>query len=234
MAAPVSLSDMQTRVRELANMEAQFASDFVSDDEIRRRLNEGLKQVYDLLIAARGEEYYVTSVDIPLVTGTASYALPPDFYQGASVIVTDGSNFHQMRTWEMNELARMLQAQTQSGSAIYALRFRFQGSDIVVYPSAQSGWTMKLHYIPAMVDLVAAADTFNGVNGWEQYAVLTAAIGCLIKEESDATALMVERGIVETEIKKLAGARDASRASRIVDVRGDWNNFYWTPWGWNA
>ncbi len=234
MAASVSLDEMRTRVRELANMEAQFASDFVTDDEIRRRLNEGLKQLYDMLIVARGEEYYLSTAAIALTTGTNSYALPADFYQGSTVVVTDGSNYHQMRTWEANELARMLQTQTQGGSAIYALRYRFQGSNITVYPSPQTGWTITLLYIPAMTELVNAADTFDGVNGWEQWAVLTAAIGCLIKEESDASALMAERAVIEEEIKKLAGARDASRASRIVDVRGDWYNYYWAPWGWNA
>ncbi len=233
MAAPQTLDDMRTRVRELANMETQAASGFVTDDELRRRLNEALKGVYDLLIEARGQEYYIVSTAIPLASGTASYALPADFYQGAGIVVSDGSNYHQMATWEMQELATLYTITAQTSGSIYNLRYRYQGSNVVFYPIPGAAWTVGLHYIPAMTELVLGADTFDGVNGWEQWAVLTAAIDILNKEESDTSALMVERSMVEARIRKLAGSKDAGRASRITDVRGDW-----APWfglsNWNA
>ena len=68
MAAPQTLDDMRTRVRELANMETQAASGFVTDDELRRRLNEALKHLYDMLIEARGQEYYLKQHTFALVT----------------------------------------------------------------------------------------------------------------------------------------------------------------------
>lgn len=233
MAAPQTLDDMRTRVRELANMETNAASGFVTDDELRRRLNEALKGLYDMLITARGQEYYIVSTAIPLAAGTASYALPADFYQGAALVASDGSAYVQLKTWEMQELATLYTLTAQTSGSIYNLRYRYQGSNVVFYPTPAAAWTVGLHYIPAMTELVLGADTFDGVNGWEQWAVLTAAIDILNKEESDTAALMIERSIVEARIKKLAGNKDAGLASRITDVRGDWSSWPWLS-SWNA
>ena len=115
MAAPVTLSDMQTRAREAANMEVQFASDFVSDDELRRRLNEALKQLYDKLIVARGQEYYASINTFNTVSGQSDYPLPTDFYEGLSVIASHGGWFNQMATWEAQEWALMKSVSLNTG-----------------------------------------------------------------------------------------------------------------------
>tara|TARA_B100001778_G_scaffold330227_1_gene332366 strand:+ start:2180 stop:2911 length:732 start_codon:yes stop_codon:yes gene_type:complete len=243
MAAPQTLDDMRTRVRELANMETQAASGFVTDDELRRRLNEALKHLYDMLIEARGQEYYLKQHTFALVSGQNDYNLPADFYEGASVTATNNGYHYQLRTWEMQELAAMQSLSVQTSGSIYSLRYRFKGPDIpaglnnnriTIYPTPSQGFTVNVWYIPAMTELVLGTDTFNGVNGWEQWAVLTAAIDILNKEESDTSALMIERNMVETRIRKLAGNQDAGHASRITDVRGDW--LAWPLWtnNWNA
>lgn len=242
MSALQTLDDMRTRVRELANMETNAAAGFVTDDELRRRLNEALKGLYDILVESRGQEYYVKNATITLLSGINDYDLPGDFYQGASVVASDGSRFCQLRTWEMLELAAMESLSAQTSGSIYSLRYRFKGPDvsgslpnrITIYPTPGAGFTITVWYIPAMVDLVLGLDTFNGVNGWEQWAVLTAAIDILNKEESDTSVLMTERAMIEARIRKLAGNQDAGRASRITDVRGDWGG--WDGWttNWNA
>lgn len=243
MAAPQTLDDMRTRVRELANMETQAASGFVTDAELGRRLNEALKGLYDMLVEARGQEYYVKDTTFNLSPGINDYDLPADFYEGASVVASNGSWSYQLRTWEMQELAAMKSLSAQTSGAIYSLRYRYKGPDIpagindnriTFYPTPSTAFTITVWYIPAMTELVLGTDTFNGVNGWEQWAVLTAAIDILNKEESDTAALMTERAMVEARIRKLAGNQDAGRASRITDVRGDW--FSLSLWGnnWNA
>ena len=234
MAAPQTLDDMRTRVRELANMETQAASGFVTDDELRRRLNEALKGLYDMLIDAWGQEYYVRDTTITLVSGQNDYNLPADFYKGASVTASNNGYHYQLRTWEMQELASMQTLSAHTSGAIYQLRYRFKGRDISIYPTPTQAFSVKVWYIPAMTELVLGTDTFDGVNGWEQWAVLTAAIDVLNKEESDTSALMVERSMVEARIRKLAGSQDAGRAARITDVRGDW--IAWPLWSnnWNA
>ena len=229
MTAPQTLDDMRTRVRELANMETQAASGFVTDAELARRLNEALKGLYDMLVEARGQEYYIKDTTFTLVSGVNDYSLPLDFYEGASVVASNGSWSYQLRTWEMQELAALSSISAQTSGSLWSLRYRYKGplsaagsNQITIYPTPSDAFTVTVWYIPAMTELVLGTDTFNGVNGWEQWAVLTAAIDVLNKEESDTVALMTERAMVEARIRKLAGNQDAGRASRITDVRGDW------------
>ena len=174
MAAPQTLDDMRTRVRELANMETNAASGFVTDDELRRRLNEALRGLYDMLVEARGQEYYLNQHTFTLVNGQNDYSLPSDFYEGASVTATNNGYHYQLQTWEMQELAAMQSLSVQTSGSVYNLRYRFKGPDIpaggtnnriTIYPTPSQGFTVTVWYIPAMADLVLGTDTFNGVNG---------------------------------------------------------------------
>ena len=57
------------------------SSGFISDDEINRLITEGAYELYDLLIAARGAEYYSTVYDFATEAGVSDYDLPHDFYR---------------------------------------------------------------------------------------------------------------------------------------------------------
>lgn len=58
----------------------------------------------------------------------------------------------------------------------------------------------------------------NGVNGWEEYIVIDAAIKCLIKEESDISALELQKAQMLKRIEAMASNRDSGRPDRIADV----------------
>ena len=62
---------------------------------------------------------------------------------------------------------------------------------------------------------------FDGVNGWEEYAVLSAAIKCMQKEESDPTELRNEKMEMEQTLTNMAEDRDASFATQVQDVQSD-------------
>lgn len=67
------------------------------------------------------------------------------------------------------------------------------------------------------------ADRFDGINGWEEYLVIDAAIRALTKEESDPSALMVEKAEIEARLQEMADSRDKGRPKRLQDVIGDVN-----------
>lgn len=58
----------------------------------------------------------------------------------------------------------------------------------------------------------------NGVNGWEDYVVVDAAIKCLVKEESDPRALMEQKQGLLKRIEAMAANRDAGKPEKITDV----------------
>jgi hypothetical protein len=78
----------------------------------------------------------------------------------------------------------------------------------------------------------ADTDTLKGVMDFEEYIVVDAAIKCLIKEESDITALMALKDGLKLRINSMAASRDASGESNAVaDVQGAaWNDDEYRWW----
>lgn len=223
MAASRTLAQMRATVRQLADLENQ--TDWADDDELDERLNEWLQALYDKLISARGHEYYAKSTAVTLVGGTASYSLPSDFYELSAVIATDGSRYQDVHPWQSQELAGLLDFEQTVGSVtIYDYHYRIQAAQLEIRPKpTATGHTLELRYIPSMTRLDADLDTFDGVNGWERYACLGAAVDFMNKEESDSSSLQMELRRIEARIDKLAGSRDAGHPERIQDTRGDWS-----------
>ena len=62
---------------------------------------------------------------------------------------------------------------------------------------------------------------FDGVNGWEELIVLSAAIRMLAKEESEIRPLVDERDRLENRLAVIVDNRDAGEPEIIQDVQGD-------------
>ena len=226
MAATVTLASMLARARRLAQMEGGSASAFVTDAEAEQWLNDGLRDLYDLLIAARGEDYYALSVLISssVVSSETVYQLPADFYRALEVALYDGSRYYSCPRVEVQGLVDTLNATVGgAGQDITAMSYRLLPGYIMVHPwPTSSAVEVKLYYLPAMTT-VGTAGSFDGINGWEEYAVLSCAIRMLKKEGTldIAQALEVERARLEERIGRLASTRDAGRPKRIADTRRD-------------
>lgn len=233
MAIPTSLIDMRERARELANMETNSgASAFVSDAEVNRHINSALAQLYNLLVGARGQEYYASQQPYSLVAGTLQYDLPADFFQLIGVALYDGGSYYQPAVWDWKQIAALAQLGTNGGASaanvVYRVTGRFKpdptaySDRIELLPSVTTGWVLSVWYLPAAPVLAADPDTFDGVSGFEEWATLSAAIKMMAKEESDPSVLLNERAILEAQIRQLAPARNADRPASIADTRGDW------------
>lgn len=225
MTATRTLLQMRTRARQLADM---VGSTFVSDPELTDIVNAHCQDLYDLLIEVRGQPYYATDHSWPTVVGQENYALPTNFHvlSGAPMLY-DGSDYFQMRTWEENERARLLNL---TSTNIEDVRYRLVAGNLSLLPPPQTtSWTLSIRYVPTFARLVNDADVFDGINGWEQWVELSSAITMMNKQEDDPAALMAERARVEGRIRKLAPARDAANPPRIVDTRRDfgWYDEYY-------
>lgn len=229
MAANVTLGEMKTRTRELADMQTSSQSQaFVTDAELVRHLNRGIKQLYQKLIIARGDEYYAKSTTFPTVASQANYALPADFMQLLMLAVTDGSIVVPVEKWTMKQWADLRYLQNVSSNDLTLYRYRIVGPNIEVRPEpTTSAHTFTMYYLPAFLSLTMDGDTFDGINGWEDWACYNAAIDMLNKEESfeQSAALMAQKQQLEDQISALAGARDANLPERVGDTMRDW----WEP-----
>jgi hypothetical protein len=225
MTAAKTLEELRSAVRALADQATIGAAlPFVRDAELDERINEALAELYDLLIQHRGHGYYHAERSFSTASGQTQYPLPDDFYQLLSVRITDGTAWHQPDVWQMQDLATLSALQLAGGSGLGRYFYRLQAGALSIRPAPVDTITVHLDYIPAFPGLKGPKERFDGVNGWEKWACLTAAAELALKEENLelASSLQARRSDVEQKIRALAGSRDAARPPRIQDTRRDW------------
>jgi len=216
MASNVTLGTLKTAARERSDM---VNSNFISDSELNRYINSSIKDLYDRLINA-GEYYYVSSADISVVGGTATYSLPNDFYKllGVDLVIDSNGNAVTLRPFQFEQRNSYLFTPTWNVVGLSYLRYMLQGSNIKFVPVPSGATTVRLWYSPAFADLVSDSDSFDGINGWEEYVILDAAIKMMIKEESDPQALMVQKQGMIQRLNEMKLMRDIGSPSKIADM----------------
>jgi hypothetical protein len=100
---------------------------------------------------------------------------------------------------------------------------------IELLPLHVAGEIVIIDYIPVFTDLIDDPGSFfDGINGWEEYVVCFAAKDMAIKDaEWDfVRELRAEMNALRARIAKLAPARDAFRAERVKNIRGNRGGWY--------
>lgn len=223
MSRVATFVEMKLAAREASDM---VNSDFVSDVEVGGLVNTYVAELYDLLVAAYGHAYYASHYHFNTVSGTDTYPILTlagaggNFYQllgididlgGGQVLTCEPFAFHSRNRYKSGTVT------WQQGQPI---AYRIHGSNFVFVPTPSGVYTVTVHYIPAATVLSDDADEFDGINGWERYVVVSAAIAMLQKEQSDPSVLLAEKASLTQRINALSKNRDAGEPDQIVDVRG--------------
>jgi hypothetical protein len=215
MARTATLLELRTQARQRADM---VGSNFVSDTELTGYINSSAAELYDLLIA-QFEDYKVTSGNISVVPSTSSYSLPTDFYKllGVDLVVDSQGNAVTLKPFVFAERNAYMFTPTWNVVGLAYLRYHMIGDSIRFVPVPNQTQTVKLWYIPALTKLSADADTLDGVNGWEEYVVVDAAIKMLAKEESSTEVFQKQKKELIDRINKMAANRDPGSPTRVTD-----------------
>lgn len=211
--ASVTLLEMRTRSRERADM---VNSRFITDAELNHYINASVQELYDLLIASRGESYYISSSTFSTANGTASYNLPSDFLKLMGVDLNTSPNqavtLKSFKWQERNQARGPYYIQYQA-----ALRYQLRGGQLTFSPTPQGAQSITLWYVPRAIVLVGDSDSFDGINGWEEYVIIDAAIKMRVKEESPVQELMIAKQDMLSRVLQASAARDSAEPSRVVD-----------------
>lgn len=220
------------QIRLLSQQKAdRVNSNFVGTAEWNTYINQSAFELYDLLTTLF-EDYYVTAPTTFASTGVAQYNLTtvaPNFYKLVGVdlgLSAAGDAWVTLR--KFNFIARNNYIYPQINSTILGFnnpQYRLVGSTIMFIPTPSANQAFRLWYIPRMPTLLADTDILDGVNGWDEYVAVDAAIKALIKEESDVTALMTQKQMLIERINSSAMNRDAGIPDTISDVRRNGNPY---------
>lgn len=187
------------------------------DAEVDGYINAGIAEVYDMLVSAQGYAYYGVQETYPVAADTESFALPVDFYKAYKVEYINGSTRYELDRVSETDVSDL--SNIEAGRPLY---FRVRASQLDVFPAVSTGSTILLSYVPSATQLVNPSDTFDGINGWEEYVMVFAAKKMSLK---DADFELVnyhlgELNRLEERIKRMAADRTSGKPQRIQDVRG--------------
>lgn len=212
MALNVTLSYLKEQVRARAD---QQNSQFISDTELLGFINGSASALYDMLVEV-AEDYFIKKSVITILTDVTDYDLPSDFYKVLGVDYYVNSKPVPMSRFNFRDrhLYNYLDARPE------IVRYAVWGSQLIFKPRAPNIATVNLWYVPRITLLVDDTDVLDGVNGWEEYIILDAAIKCMIKEESDPSALITQLTLVKDRIKTMSKDRDQGEPRTTTDIVG--------------
>lgn len=192
-------------------------TNFLSDDDIIEYINGSLAELYDLMINSF-EDYFISTDNISVVSGTESYSLPSDFYKAIKVYILINGDRHKLKRFTMEELENNnIYKYPFSRPAMY----RLLGSNIYFTPEPISSGTVELWYIPEVTKISVLGDTvtFNIPVQWEEFLYLSVARKMIEREERDSTQVILRLKEVENRIERSVDERDLGEQQRIQDKR---------------
>lgn len=213
---------MRLDARLYADQRPGGSAAFITDTELTRLVNLKVRELYDLLVEARGEDYFATEGTIAVVAGTSRYNLPADFYELASITLEWATNDHELMfpVGTVRERIHYEGVLPQNFWSRYSPKgYRLRASQIEFLPIPTGTVTARLQYVPVFTDLVADGDTFDGINGWEKMVSLGVAVEMRSIEKRPASDLSAMYGEQLARIEAMKTERDAEAPKEVVDVR---------------
>ncbi len=218
MASSVTLAQLRLDARLYADQRPGSSTSFISETELTRLVNNKVKELFDLLVEARGSDYYANEATVAIVAGTSRYSLPSDFFQLASVTLEWATNEHELVFPVGSTRQRIEFANFQQWSRSHAKGYRLRASQIEFLPIPTTDVTCRLQYVPTFTALVADADTFDGINGWEKMVTTGVAIEMMAIEKRRNPNVETLYAEQLARIEALKTERDAEAPKEIVDV----------------
>jgi hypothetical protein len=249
MATPgaMALADLRTAARQRSDTEND---PHISDSELTTYLNQSAFELYDLIVDAYGDNYFLVNPDYVFVTdgvhdvypfpdGSATYLLndgvttAPAVYKplGVDLSTAQGQPGTWLTLYPFNNAER--NSFGVPGQVPYVgmidLRYNFRGNNLWFVPLPAGNQTARMLYVPRMSPLVNDTDLLDGVSGWTEYVIVDAAIKCMQKQETDPSDLRLEKAALRQRIDAMKLKRNAGHPHTVQRTRR--NQFgYDFPW----
>jgi hypothetical protein len=222
VASSVTLAQLRLDARLYADQRPGSSTSFIAETELTRLVNTKIRELYDMLVAARGSDYYATEGTIAIQSGTSRYPLPSDFYELASITLEWTSNEHELLfpVGSVRERIHYEGVLPQNNWSRYSSKgYRLRAAQLEFLPVPTGTVTARLQYVPVFVDLAADGDTFDGINGWEKMVALGVAMEMRTIEKRTASDLASLYAEQLARIETMKSERDAEAPKEVVDVQ---------------
>jgi hypothetical protein len=226
MARLVSLAKLRGLARLYADQRPGGADAFVPDTDggvpsvgsVNDLVNLAVAEFWDLLVAARGQDYGISASALAIVANTSVYSLPSDFYEAKAVVLEWSANDHE----PVDDIDRVEDRPAYNNYRNWAAwapkGYRLLATQIEFLPTPTIAVTGRLRYVPTAPILTNDGDTVDCVNGWEKLPALRVAMELRAIEEMPFSDLerLFERE--KERIMEMASERQAATPKQVQDV----------------
>ena len=232
----VTVSSIITRAQQASDQEA---SNYISASEWLTYVNYGLRRMHDFMISASGDEYMLKSYVFSLTSSSSVYTLPADFLRERAFDLNVAPKPISMQRFQWRERNKYQWAQFNWGGIGAAPMYCLVGQSVYFYPAPtvqSAGITMW--YFPTLQTTPDGGTTWNsgtvssttvqvdGINGYEQLAVLYAALLAKTKEGTDPSGIQSQLVEVKLWINDSVTRRNEGEPMFVGEVNGDGGNFF--------
>lgn len=214
-------------------------SQFYTAQELLSMTNQSYKELFDKILQAYGEDYYVTE-PYTYTTGQNQqlYPLPNNFYKLLLVEVAlnpqDPNSYVTIRQFNFRQKNLYNYPNQYTMYGITNIRYRLMGNNLMIVPQTQGGQTLRIWFVPRPNQLINLTDLVDGIAGWEEYVVADLCIKMLAKEESDVSIFAEQKRMLAERLAEMANTRNIGEPQTATDNKCI--NFSWGDAGdgWNS
>lgn len=210
-----TLDSIMDLARLYADQRGDGDSAFVTPDECAILVHNRARERYDLLVAARGHEYFETVSTFTTVANTATVSLPSDFYELLSLYVNWGTNDpERIDALESIDDRQYLIYPANTWQRGTDKKFRIRANVIEFFPTPQSAFNLEMRYVPTYSEAL----NLDGINGWNLLVALWVAIDLRTIQGLPSGDLQKLADKQEERVQLMAADRAAAHPARVRDV----------------
>lgn len=232
-----TLITMVNAAADRADMPTPTTTTFVPKSTWVQYVNAACQELHEKLAEAYGSDYRVATESTITTDGTNStFALPTDFFKLlgvdlllSNVTVNNQTNRISLRRFNFADRNKYTLPNIQTLWGRTNMVYRLRGDNLWLTPLPAANQTIYVIYVPRFTPLVNDADSFDGINGWEEWVVNDAAMKALAKEESDISQVAALQAKQEERLTHVIENRDAGMPATTVDV---YRSNGWAGDGW--
>lgn len=184
---------------------------FVTDAELNSWITAALAELHDLLVGVDSE--YLISQTTITANGSASYALPADFYKLKKVdyaLVGTNGAYRDVPRVSMADANRFTQVPFGT-SWTYGdggpWRCRVENGNLLLYPQSSAG-TLVVRYYPCAPQPASDVETFDVLNGFDEYLVADCCLRIAMKREDDPGPWFAIKRDMKQRVESMGADRD--------------------------
>ncbi len=191
-------SALLTRLRQMTD---SVNDTHLTDVELYAVLTSAVAETWDAIMMAGAKGEFVKKALFNTVPGQREYSLTT-----GGVIGTD-NDFYKVSTLYVDERNGQLRPIN-----------RISPEEEQAYRAPRAVIPMVLYYTPCAPVWTTGVESFDGINGWEEHTLATAAIFVMNKKQDDATPFKQRKRELEGRIASMAN-RSRGEPPRVVRKR---------------